>query len=177
VLNALTIDIAMGARRWRASRSFTLIELVATIVILAILGAFAFPRLADLRSDAHRASVEMTAAQLQSAITLANIACRLKNFAGLDNLPAYGSGDLDFNAACYPVSTSDQNVRVNPGRCAEVWTGLLSLAPSVAVGGGIADYRAGGNNTTCTFTYQLDPSTTRTIEYDSATGEVTTVNP
>jgi MSHA pilin protein MshA len=177
VLDALTIDIATGARLWRASRSFTLMELLATIVILAVLGAFAFPRLVDLRTDAHRASVAMTAAQLRSAITLANIACRLKNFAGLDNLPDYGSGELDFNSACFPVSTSNQNVRVNPGRCAEVWTAVLSLAPSVAVGGGTADYRAGGNNTTCTFTYQLDPGSARTIEYDSATGEVTTVNP
>ena len=178
MLYPLAIDLAAGARRWRASRSFTLIELVATLVIVALLVAVAVPRVVDIRAQAHRAAVAMTATQFQNAIMLANITCRLRSFAGMDDLPTFGAGDLDFNSSCYPVSTSDQNVRVNPGRCAEVWAGVLSLGPSITVGGGgNADYRASGSDTTCRFTYQLDSDNTRTIEYDSATGEVRAVNP
>src|SRR4051812_25869348 len=104
------MDLALPqARQPRANRAFTLIELLVTIVIVGILAVMAVPRVVDLTGDAHRASVAATAASLQSGIRLSNIGCRIADFAGQDDLGIFGSGDLDFNDACYPVSTSNHN--------------------------------------------------------------------
>jgi MSHA pilin protein MshB len=162
----------------RAHIGYTLIELVTTMVIIAILAAAALPRFVDISSSAHQASVAATAAQLQGAITLANIGCQVANFAAQDNLATFGDGDLDFNEYCYPTSTSGHNGNVNPTRCVELWNGLLSIAPSIGVSpNGATDYSARGQGTVCTYAYQRDADTARSIRYDSATGTVDVVNP
>lgn len=66
---------------------FTLIELIAVIVILGILAAVAVPRFVDLSSAAEQASIRGVAGSLASASSL-NYAAAVAQDAGLDEAPA-----------------------------------------------------------------------------------------
>jgi len=54
------------------NRGFTLIELVAVIVILGVLAAFAVPRFADIRSNARGATLQGMLGSMRSAAALAH---------------------------------------------------------------------------------------------------------
>lgn len=167
-------------RQWNpsANRGFTLIELVSTMLIVAALSSFALPRLVDLARDAHRAAVSRTAAVFGSAVRMAYTACTLRNYAGLDNLPTFGNGIVDFNARCLPASTNGNNGSFNAARCVQVWNGILGTAPSISTPAvDSTDFRTQGSGSTCTYSYRKD-SVTRRFVYNGNTGAVTvTVNP
>ncbi|WP_347330944.1 type II secretion system protein [Marinimicrobium locisalis] len=65
---------------------FTLIELIAVIVILGIIAAVAVPRFVDLSAAAEEAAVEGVAGSLASASSL-NYAASVAADAGLANAP------------------------------------------------------------------------------------------
>jgi len=157
---------------------FTLIELISVILILSALSTVAGPRLIDLAREAHKSVVARTADIFQSAIRMAFVSCVARNFAGKDNLPTFGAGNLDFNARCYPASTNGNNGNVNAARCIQVWSGVLDTAPSISTPAvDSTNYRAQGSGTTCTFTYRSD-AVTRRFTYNTNTGAVTiTANP
>ncbi len=56
----------------KASKGFTLIELVVVITILGILAAFAIPRFANLETEARIAAVQGLAGSVRSGATLAH---------------------------------------------------------------------------------------------------------
>ena len=56
----------------KASKGFTLIELVVVITILGILAAFAIPRFANLETEARIAAVQGLAGSIRSGATLAH---------------------------------------------------------------------------------------------------------
>jgi len=160
-------------------RGFTLIELLLVIVIIAILSAVALPRFVGLGDDAHRSSVAATASSFRGAMALANSACVSRNFAGLDNLPNFGAGTVDFNPNCFPSSTNgNNNLNVNANRCLQIWNGILSPAPSISTpAADTTDYRAQGGGTICTYTYRKDAVTVRRFTYNAATGTIIVTNP
>lgn len=160
---------------------FTLVELGALIVIVAVLAVIAAPRLVDLSNDSHRTSVATAAASFQSAVTMVNMVYRSRRLTGaVDNLPRYANNTLDVNTAGFPTDTGGQNtIGGNATRCARVWSTILVQAPTVTTAAAASgfDYLATAAGQVCTFTYRRNTSVTRRIVYDSTTGVVTSVNP
>jgi prepilin-type N-terminal cleavage/methylation domain-containing protein len=105
----------MQVCRARQKSGFTLVELIAVILIVCILAIFAIPRTVDLQSGAYRASVEGTAGAFSTAVLMANLICQMKNGAGANDLQGYGDGDVDFNANCLPIATRTANGNGNNG--------------------------------------------------------------
>src|SRR3990170_3112063 len=153
-----------------AARGFTVIELVAVIAILGVLAVTAVPRFVDLRTDAYRSSVAATAGSFAAAIQSAYLLCLVRDFAGQDNIQGFGTGNVDFNANCYPSSTNGNNCNVNANRCLQVWNGVLAVSPSISTlaTDPTTDFRAQGSGTTCTYTYRGDAATTRRFTYSTA---------
>lgn len=164
---------------WCRQGGFTLVELVCVLVILGIVGAIAMQRFVDVRSSAHQATVAATAAAFGSSLDLVHSACIVRNWAGQDNLPGYGAGNVDFNTACYPTdTTSNANVIGNNNmRCLRVWNAILLPAPMITTAVAGADYRARANNEVCAYRYLPDTSTTREFTYDSQNGLIVVTNP
>jgi MSHA pilin protein MshB len=159
-------------------RGFTLIEMVAVIVVLGILAAHAVPRLSGLDDAAHHAAVAGHSAAFRTAAMLANVRCQISGHAGLDNLAGFGNGTLDFNASCYPASTNGNNGNYNANRCLQVWNGLLSPAPTISTpANDSTDYRAQGSGLVCTYTYRNDSDTLRRFTFNGGSGAVTLTNP
>ena len=158
---------------------FTLIELITVIAILGVLSAVAAPRYVDLRGSAHQAVVAGTAGAFAAAIQLANLGCIARNFRNLDNMPGLGTGNVDFNANCYPSSTNGNNGNVNNNRCLQVWNGILTGAPTISTPlNDTTDYRSQVLSTNvCTFTYRKDTATVRRFTYNATTGAIVVTNP
>jgi len=166
-------------RTLRSAPGLTLLELVLVIVLIGIISVIALPRFLDLREEAHQSSVDATAASFEAAVNLAHTACTYNEFEGLDNLPIFGAGNVDFNPNCFPSSTNGNNsLTVNGNRCMQIWNGLLSPAPPISTPvSDDTDYRAQGGGTTCRYSYRRDTDTLRRFTYNAATGASSVTNP
>ncbi|HEY6612642.1 MAG TPA: prepilin-type N-terminal cleavage/methylation domain-containing protein [Pseudomonas sp.] len=153
-------------------KGFTLIELVVVIVILGVLAAVALPRFMDATDDAHSAAVKGTGGALAAGVALVRSQWELNRAKGTTantNVTGFGDGTVDVNASGWPVGTSTSG---SAAACVEIWQGVLQgSAPSVAISGTV-DYVASGT-ATCTYAYSLDGGSTRSIQYNTATGVVT----
>ena len=113
---------------------FTLVELVAVILLLAILAATFLPRFMDTSEQAFAAKMASLRGTLVSAISLYHAAWQVAQVDGAEvDLSTFGLGELDANAFGYPVSgRRDQQVTGRDMDCEDVWRGLLNPAPVVA---------------------------------------------
>lgn len=158
---------------------FTLIELVVVILILGILAATALPRFLNVNKRAHTAAVQGVGGSFGAGVALARSGWLAEgNTGAAKNVGSFGLGDVDFNAAGWPVGTSfasaGATATVAVGNCVELWNGLMQSPPTISAATG-SDYQATFASPVCTYTYQA--ATGRSIAYDTSTGNVVVTVP
>jgi MSHA pilin protein MshA len=97
----------------KASKGFTLIELVVVITILGILAAFAIPRFAGLEREARIATVQGLAGSVRSAATLAHSLSLAQGLAPDASVTMEGAPAPITMANRYPEDTSIINTLVD----------------------------------------------------------------
>lgn len=78
--------------RWRADRGFTLVELTAAIVLVAVLAAVALPRFLDLREEARVATLQGIAGTMRSTAVLVQSKALVSGLQPAVSNPAASSG-------------------------------------------------------------------------------------
>jgi prepilin-type N-terminal cleavage/methylation domain-containing protein len=189
----------MNARRGGAG--FTLIELIAVLVILGILAALALPTLFSASGAAHQAVVAQTSGAFSTAVTQVKLHYLVSGLNGIqDNMAGFANGGVDVNADGYPVdavntggaqslngTASNTITNNNAGRvrCRRVFEGILVGAPPICGGTGaqgvacdsshVWSVIASGAAGRCRYSYLQD--TARRFDYNALTGQITVVNP
>jgi prepilin-type N-terminal cleavage/methylation domain-containing protein len=175
--------IISGSRRFQG---FTLVELVAVIVILGVLVATALPKFANLSDSAHEAVLAATGGAFKSSLSIAHGSWVVRGSIGAQNNIGFGNNDLDVNASGWPVSTTDgQTTIVSHDDCVNIWNGLMENPPSVRPFGSFGgpdpkfgsapstDYQATRMGpTTCWYVYRHFSGNDLVIVYSSSTGAV-----
>lgn len=164
---------------WRRGRAFTVVELLAVLLIIGALTSVAMPRFESLTGAVYHARISATLGAFDSGIRFARLSCILASWANRDNLPGYAGGVVDFNTNCFPTDTvgNANTIGNNAARCVNVWNGILDRAPSIATTGTSTEFRATAQGTRCTYVFLLDRIRTRQFVYDSLTGTLTVTNP
>lgn len=92
------------ARGRRSERGFTLIELVASILIIGALGTIAVPVYVDLRASARVAVNKSAGATFAAALQQAKANFLVKGSGGAQlDVPGFGDGTLDYSDLGFPV--------------------------------------------------------------------------
>jgi MSHA pilin protein MshB len=146
----------------KKSAGFTLIELVIVIVILGILAATALPRFINVTGQAHEAAVAGTGGGLGAGVALAHAMWIAEGADSADT-------SVDMDGTTVAVNSSGWPKGGSATECIATWQNVMQSPPS-ASSGSDSDYQATASSNTCTFAYQKNG--TRTITYDSATGNV-----
>lgn len=170
------------------SGGFTLIELVATIVLLGILGAVALPRFIDLGDEARKAVVQDAAAKLRTNITLIRSKARLAENLGSCRSAgasfAYNGGEvcMEPDLTGYPIGTTGMSgVSTNSEQLWELLITSPRIKDSNSPTNGWYETGAGGCGST-SFTYcwdfYSDGDRFRRLRYnDNGEGSIEIIDP
>jgi len=117
--------------------AFTIVELVAVVLVLAVLAATALPRVLDSRQSAHEASVRAVGEAFREAVHFVHASWRIDGAVpGAQNLAGFRAGNIDVNASGWPTDTSGGAV-IPPGnagreQCRRLLEALLLGGPTVS---------------------------------------------
>lgn len=123
--------------RQRPQTAFTIVELVAVVLVLAVLAAAALPRFLDSRQAAHEASVRAVGEAFREAVHLVHARWRLDGgVPGAENLSGFGLGNVDVNGSGWPTDTGGRDF-IPPGelgreQCRRLLEALLLGGPTVS---------------------------------------------
>lgn len=139
---------------------FTLIEMVAVIIILAIMAATALPKFADLQKEARASAMSGVAGGLRSAASMAKSKWLAQASSALDTITMDGTSVSVATGtgagAGYPTATA-----------AGIWA-ALTLEPSSrfisAISGDTISIGYSGYETTCYVTYTANSVTAATVD-------------
>lgn len=113
------------------SAGFTLIELVAVIVLLGILSVVALPKYINISQDAHDAVAKTLYGDFKTAVDLYHY-CWLASAeeANIYDLACFGNGDIDSTPLGYPLgedtlSGGANGTKLTGDFCRQLWIGLL----------------------------------------------------
>jgi len=110
---------------------------------------------------------------------MSNSLCVIRSWAGQDNIQGLGSGNVDFNANCYPSDTANSNATAsNAARCMRIYQGIMTSSYTVSnTTASDPDFQTTVVAGSCRFTFRRG-TTTRRFDYNAGTGAITNiVNP
>ena len=163
---------------------FTLAELLVVLIIISVLSSIAIVRFVSIKDEAELARVESTAGAFKAAVKSVQITFNIQSLSTrIQNLPNFGSGNVDTNNIGYPIGIDKGNGNENIGRgnagCAGIWQGILETSDDVGTGANndYQSYRHTGNRV-CSYVYRSGGDTAGrnsaefVIQYDSRDGKV-----
>ncbi|MBS4098971.1 MAG: type II secretion system protein [Sulfuricella sp.] len=151
----------------KTQSGFTLIEMVAVIIILAIMAATALPKFTNLTSEARYASLSGLSGGLRSAAVLARAKWTAAQSANLDSVNFNGTY-VSVIAAATPGS-SVNNMGYPQGQTAAGGTGIELAMDSLST------YTSGlDNGDVAWWPNGVTTSSLCYVKYQSSTGVVTT---
>lgn len=161
-------------------QGFITLEILMIGLLFVILIIYLVHRSQPIKEAAHHEVVQANYMSFQTAIFFVGASLQISRMKkGVDNVPSFGSGDVDVNENGFPVDTEDSNtIGGNAQRCVNLWYGLLDDPPRVSVeqARGVI-YRVRAQGESCFYDYLPDKKIQRGFRYDADTGEVVVANP
>jgi MSHA pilin protein MshA len=127
--------VKMDSRAKRIQAGFSLIELIAVVVILGVLAAIALPRFVNLRADANEATIRAMGGALLSSANLVYAKSAILGVQGqaLTNIDINGDGVNDVEIEYgYPSANRSNGIsKVMDGDFARGWTWSANAANTI----------------------------------------------
>ena len=118
-------------------KGFTLIELVAVILILSVLSAIVLVRFIDVTNQAHESTVKAVGGSFRTAVLMVNAQWMLNGSpANGDDILGFGDGTVDVNSSGWPTDINGAN-SIPTGlagrrQCERLFQTLLLFGPTVS---------------------------------------------
>lgn len=122
--------LQVADRRTKGQQGFTLIEIIAVLVILGILAVVAVPKYIDLQNDARKSAAKGLVAAAQSQLSM-GYAAQLLNTAAAETKPS---------DECKKVVVSNGTSGGNVSCTGDSWSANVTITANVPDGADVVGY-------------------------------------